>query len=236
MRALILWDVDHTLVENDGVSKETYAAAYAALAGEPPASPPRTGGRTDRAIMRQMFEDNGLVMPPWSAVDTALQQAGAERADAMRSRGWALPGVHQAISAIAADPRFIQSVLTGNIRENAQMKLSALQLQRELDFTVGAYGSDAEDRAELVAIAQRRASSRYRDAFSQHNTALIGDTPRDVDAGLRGGAVVIAVASGVHDHESLAAAGATTILPNLVDTARLMSELTPLLVPAATQL
>jgi hypothetical protein len=32
---LVLWDVDHTLIENNGVNKETYAYAFELLTGRP---------------------------------------------------------------------------------------------------------------------------------------------------------------------------------------------------------
>jgi hypothetical protein len=34
MPRLVLWDVDHTLIENAGVSKEIYATAFHALTGD----------------------------------------------------------------------------------------------------------------------------------------------------------------------------------------------------------
>lgn len=225
MPALILWDVDHTLVENAGVSKEIYAAAFTALAGEQPRQPARTGGRTDRLIMHTMFADHGLPTPAWETIAAALVQAGADRLEAMRQRGSALPGVREAIHRLAGDPRFVQSVLTGNIRPNAEMKVSALDLAEELDFAVGAYGDDADDRAELVAAAQRRAARRYGRPFAAANTVLIGDTPRDVDAAHRGGAGLIAVATGVHSTAQLEQAGAEIVMTDLSDTTQLVMHL-----------
>lgn len=55
MPLIILWDIDHTLIENAGVSKDIYAAAFAALTGVLPSRPAATEGRTDRLIMRDMF-------------------------------------------------------------------------------------------------------------------------------------------------------------------------------------
>jgi phosphoglycolate phosphatase-like HAD superfamily hydrolase len=51
---------------------------------------------------------------------------------------------------------------------------------------------------------------------------LIGDTPRDVAAALTAGVQVIAVASGRSSIEDLQAAGASKVLEDLTDTARLM--------------
>jgi hypothetical protein len=56
---LVLWDVDHTLIENGGVSKATYLLAYELLTGQRATVPPETDGRTDVAIMKSLLEDNG---------------------------------------------------------------------------------------------------------------------------------------------------------------------------------
>jgi phosphoglycolate phosphatase len=223
--ALVLWDVDHTLVENAGVSKETYAAAFEVLAGQPTSEPVHTGGRTDRLIMRDLFERHGLAVPPWEATHDALTAAGAAHAAAMHDRGTVLPGVDGALKALAEAAGVVQSVLTGNIEANARMKLVALGIDELIDFTVGAYGSDDDDRAALVSIAQQRATAAYGRTFHAGNTVLIGDTPRDVDAGERGGAHVIAVASGVDSADQLRQAGAAVVLDDLTDTARLVSEI-----------
>ena len=228
MSVLVLWDVDHTLVENAGVSKETYAAAFRSLAGVAPPAAVRTDGRTDRRIMRDLFESSGLPTPPWPEVEVALADAGAAHLEAMRSRGAALPGASSALAALAEVPNVVQSLLTGNIEPNARMKLTAVGLADVLDFSVGAYGDDSDDRAALVGLAQRRASQRYGRTFGPQNTLLIGDTPRDVDAGLRGGAHVLAVATGIDSVEVLQEAGGLLVLPDLCDTGRVVAEVTRL--------
>ncbi len=225
MRRLVLWDVDHTLVENAGISKETYAAAYETLTGEPPLTPARTEGRTDRLIMRGMFDDHRRAMPPWPEVESALSQAGAARFHALQERGCALPGAVEALKAVGRMDGVVQSVLTGNIRANAQVKLAAFGLVGWLDLDVGAYGADGGDRAELVPVARARAARAYADVDERVPTLLIGDTPRDVAAAFDSGVGVVAVASGVHDAASLAAAGAPLVLPDLRDTDAVVSSI-----------
>ena len=51
MPRLVLWDIDHTLIENAGVSKEIYSTAFAILTGQTALHAARTDGRTDREIM-----------------------------------------------------------------------------------------------------------------------------------------------------------------------------------------
>jgi phosphoglycolate phosphatase-like HAD superfamily hydrolase len=140
----------------------------------------------------------------------------------LRERGHELPGARAALTAFRSSPGIVQSVLTGNIRPNAVTKLSAFGLDEYIDFEAGGYGSDDEVRANLVAIAQERASAKYGTRFDKGNTILIGDTLRDVQAGRNGGARVIAVATGSDSVEALRAEGADIALPDLQDTRAVM--------------
>jgi phosphoglycolate phosphatase-like HAD superfamily hydrolase len=62
------------------------------------------------------------------------------------ARGRALPGAGAALAALASG-RAHQSVLTGNVRAVAEVKLAALGLRDPLDLCIGAYGDDHEERA-----------------------------------------------------------------------------------------
>ncbi|WP_042369545.1 HAD family hydrolase [Streptacidiphilus neutrinimicus] len=225
MPLIVLWDVDHTLIENCGVSKEIYAAAFAELIGHGPVHPVVTEGRTDRSIMGDLFQRHGLVPPPWAAVEQALSDAGEAREQELARRGYVLPGVRDALEQLRElGESTVSSVLTGNIRANALVKLRAFGLDEMLDLSVGAYGADGKERFELVDVARRRTAMAYALPLGTP-VVLIGDTPRDVEAGLRGGAAVVAVASGSHDPDELVAAGADTVLPDLRDTAGLLTHL-----------
>src|SRR5882724_1968212 len=52
---LVLWDINHTLIENHGVNKETYALAFNLLTGREAEQQARTDGRTEPEIMRDML-------------------------------------------------------------------------------------------------------------------------------------------------------------------------------------
>ncbi|MFW3460991.1 HAD family hydrolase [Streptomyces microflavus] len=221
MELIVLWDIDHTLIENAGVSKEIYAAPFTALAGRVPAGPARTEGRTDRLIMRDMFQRNGLAEPDWIDIERALSGAGEARLHDLSRRGTALPGVREVLKEVSVRRRWVSSVLTGNIADNARVKVAAFGLDPLLDLPVGAYGADALQRPDLVAVARERAR-QLRGAPDGVPVVLVGDTPRDVEAALVTGSEIIAVASGVHSTEELAAAGARTVLPDLTDTGRVL--------------
>jgi phosphoglycolate phosphatase-like HAD superfamily hydrolase len=217
---LVLWDVDHTLIDNGGISKEVYAATFATLTGRPPTHAVVTEGRTEPEIMRELFRAHGLELTPAQSdqVPEALAAALRSRLSQLRERGRALPGAPAVLYALARTPAVVQSVLTGNIRPNAVSKLAAFGLDQYVDFDVGGYGSDDAYRPNLVGIARGRAAAKYGVTFDPTTTVVVGDTPRDVQAGRLGGAYVVAVATGVDSLHDLRAHGADIVLPDLRDT------------------
>ena len=219
---LLLWDIDHTLIENSGVSKAIYSAAFSLLTSIEPSAPPVTDGKTDRLIMREMFASNCVEFPEWPQVHSALRAAGEMHKNQLRKIGHALPGVRKLLETIAALPGVTQTVVTGNIAENAKVKLDAFALLDLLVLDAGGYGSDSEDRAELVRLAKARSSSISGTKFDSENTTVIGDTPRDVEAAHRAGARVVAVATGPDSQDQLSSAGADAVLPDLADTSRVL--------------
>jgi phosphoglycolate phosphatase-like HAD superfamily hydrolase len=220
MPVIILWDIDHTLVENSGVSKDIYRAAFTRLVGRPPEAPVVTEGRTDRLIMRDVFADHGLAQPTWPEIEHALETSGREHRAILARRGYLLPGAREALAAVRREG-WVSSVLTGNIRANAQVKLGTFGLDALLDMLVGAYGADADERSALVPVARDRIH-RVRGLDPATPIVLVGDTPQDVLAAHHSGATVIAVATGQHTVEQLRTAGASTVLPDLSDTDALL--------------
>jgi len=212
--------VDHTLIENNGVNKETYAFAFQLLTGRQAEYPARTDGRTEPEIMRDMLGRHGIELTPEhiAAMPSALESATSAKVADLRRRGHELPGAREALSALQGTADVVQSVLSGNTMKNAFAKLSAFGLDPYIDFEVGGYGSDDIVRANLVGIARKRATAKYGMGFDQNTTVLIGDTPRDVQAGRNGGAYVIAVASVSDDADTLRREGADVVFPDLRDT------------------
>jgi phosphoglycolate phosphatase-like HAD superfamily hydrolase len=227
MRAiLVLWDIDHTLIETRGVGSQIYAEAFREVTGHQLDEMPALSGRTEPVIFREALKAHGITPgdPDLYSRFAAVQARGyAERADHLRRQGRALPGAHEALRALAREPDLVQSVLTGNTRAAAELKLAAFGLDRYLDLGIGAYGTDNETRAALVKIARHRAEEARGLRFRPETTILIGDTPNDVAAARDGGARIIAVATGHDSTTDLAAAGADTVLKDLTRTADLLT-------------
>ena len=227
---LVLWDVDHTLIENNGVNKETYARAFELLTGRRAEYPALTEGRTEPEIMHHMLLAHGI--EEWddyaARVPEIVETATLENATRLRERGHVLPGAREVLTVLQGTPGVVQSVLSGNLRPNAFTKLSIFGLDVYIDFEVGGYGSDDYVRANLVGVARDRASVKYGTVFDKTTTALIGDTPRDVQAGRVGGAYVIAVASGSDSVDVLRQEGADVVFADLRDTQAVVDAVTNL--------
>jgi phosphoglycolate phosphatase len=230
---LVLWDVDYTLVNAHGLGTRLYEMVFREMFGrELPAVAPKAG-RTDRAIVMDTLVMAGMDSPRELVDDfLAVLARQLEVVDATTDfKVSALPGAAAAIAALAADAASAvggirQSVLTGNIRPMAAMKLRRAALRDHLDLDVGAYGDVHEVRSELVPVARLAASQAYGPDFSGWSTVLVGDTPLDVEAALAAGARVVGVATGTYTEAELAAAGAHAVLPDLSDAARVRAAVT----------
>ena len=220
---LVLWDLDYTLVSADGLGTRMYEAVFLEMFGRELTAVAPKAGRTDRAIVGDTLALAGV---PVSAVDRflgALSRLAV--ADAVPGPVRPLAGAAAAISALAA-AGVRQSVLTGNIKPVAALKLERAGLRDHLDLDAGAYGDVHEVRAELVTAARVAATRVYGVDFPGSRTVLVGDTPLDVEAALATGARAVAVATGSYPAADLAAAGAHVVLPDLTDTARVVAAVT----------
>jgi phosphoglycolate phosphatase len=226
---LVLWDIDGTLLNAGGVGRDLYDVVFLQLFGRSLSAYAPMAGRTDRAIILETLTLAG-VDEPRRYVDPFIAGLGAHAPlmrSAMVSRGQALPGAASALALVGGLAH--QSVLTGNIRQLAEAKLTALGLRQGLDLCIGAYGDDHEDRAQLVEVARRRAAAVHGGsvslAFGGTSTVVIGDTPLDVAAALSAGARAVGVATGSYSAADLAAAGAHAVLPALTDASLVLEAL-----------
>jgi phosphoglycolate phosphatase len=218
-RLLVLWDVDHTLLETRGVGRAVYDRAFPAATGKPLVELAAVSGRTERDIIAETLRINGV--EPTDNMMARLADALVHGYDIareeLRAVGRALPGARDTLAGLASEPAVHQSVLTGNLREVARIKLEAFGLDSYLDLGAGAYGDDARDRAALVEVAMHRARGRTGSEFTNDNTILVGDTANDVEAGRSRDVRVIGVATGETSASALRAAGAHDVATSLAE-------------------
>jgi phosphoglycolate phosphatase-like HAD superfamily hydrolase len=222
--------------------RAAYAEAFGVVAGRPLIQLPQMAGRSESEIFFDALALNGVDVRTGEA-ELLLEPFGAELAAALLARrddlataGQLLPGAAEAVAAVAKLGQVVQTVLTGNGKPNAMLKLSAFGLDGFMDFDVGGFGSEAYPRGTLLRVARQRASEKYGVTFGEQATVYVADSARDVEAARIGGACSLAVASGRASAAELRAAGADAVLPDLTHTATLVTLITRLTSPPASRL
>lgn len=220
-RALVVWDIDGTLIGAPRSGRMLFETAVARVLGRPDVAPPSMHhGSTDHAIIERMLlgegftrEQAALLLPP---VLRELESLTTDR-DMVLAEYRPFPGSRLAIEAVAATGA-LQSYVTGNSPRRAWSKLAAFGLDRHLDMRCGGFGDGTSDRWRLVEAARRRAGllhSGEEGAFDGR-TIVIGDTINDIRAARESGASAVAVATGVFTREQLCAASPDLLLDDLV--------------------
>ena len=216
---LVLWDIDHTLVDYSGVGLRWYTAALLAATGTELSAHPDFGGNTERAISGDLLTSHGIepdeetIQRLWAELIAISERESAT----LHELGRALDGAAAALADMAGHGGVVQTLVTGNLPEISVHKLAAFGLDEHLDLAIGGYGSLSAHRPDLVPHAVSAASAKHAATFAPDAVVVIGDTPADVQAALDNGAVSVAVATGRYSAEDLRAAGAHTVLADLSD-------------------
>jgi phosphoglycolate phosphatase len=178
-------------------------------------------GRTDAAIARDLLRAAGVADGEIDAraVDVVAAAVTAyEELCPPDLSAYVAPGVADALAALAEEPEAYRlALVTGNLEPVARRKLASARIGHYFPAGQGGFGSDAEERGELPAVARARAGG-----WGRERTVVIGDTPRDIACARADGVRVIAVATGPFSAEALADAdavvdGARAVLPVLAD-------------------
>jgi len=218
---LVLWDIDGTLVRCGSVGADVFDRAIAATVGTPPPVRVPMSGKTDPQIAAEHLAAMG-----WSPVDieavlpAVLARLAAELAEAraeLAAQATLPPGVGVLLPRLAAEGGCRQSTLTGNIAPNAAVKLGVFGLERWLDLEIGAYGSDARDRRELVPVALARAEARRGWRFEPREVWVVGDSPNDLACARAAGVRCLLVATGRFGVDELAAEVPDAVAEDLAD-------------------
>jgi phosphoglycolate phosphatase len=209
---LLLFDIDGTLLE--GTTQPVAAAMRAALSDVHGVDTRmirthiETAGRTDGEIARAILLDAGVSVERIDALADAVQKHCCRSfarllPDDVTSA--VLPGVRELLDWLTAHDDVRVGLLTGNYEPIARLKLARAGIGGAFAPGQGAFGSDAEDRTALPAIARQRAGTGSA-PHPRRETIVIGDTPRDIACARADGLRCVAVASGSFTSDALTAA------------------------------
>ncbi|GAB3249169.1 HAD family hydrolase [Kineosporia babensis] len=212
--AAVLWDIDGTLLTSGGVAARAFLEAVEQVTGRAPIPDGiEFGGRIDPEIAQLLLE---TIEHDVSHVPAALahyHDLMRERTEALNSRTRALPGVQALVSELA-QAQVRQTVVTGNIRSVAAMKLAAAGLVPPIDVEAGGYGDSGATRADVAAAGlQSLFGAEWRSRAAE--CWIIGDTPRDLACARAVGTRCALVATGRTPMDALVGLGADVVLSGL---------------------
>lgn len=215
---LVLFDIDHTLVDPGGIGRYSVTRAFSELFSVKDAfSGIKMAGRTDIQIVKEALSvhrissGNGIILMILNRYLEILER----QTDKIRIK----PGVAGLLGHLESTEGFYPGLLTGNISQGARIKLAALNLNRHFPF--GAFGDDHEDRNELLPIAVDKFRMMTGMDVAFRDCIVIGDTPHDVQCATAWGAISIAVSTGPYSYESLMETEADYVVSDLREAGKL---------------
>ncbi|MEX1017274.1 MAG: HAD family hydrolase [Phycisphaeraceae bacterium] len=219
-QALILFDIDGTLMITRGAGSRCLHRAGQAVLGERFQWRPVTSGLLDPQLFHQLAQHNGIDPP--ATLHDAFRDCYLRELEAELQRIGddiiVLPGVRDLLAALhdRAGQRsdVTLGLLSGNYRTAAQLKLAAAGIDWSL-FPITVLAEDGGERNDLPAAAMRQHQLLHGKPVSPRHVVVIGDTPRDVACAAAHGCQVIAVATGRYSVEDLHTAGARHVLTDL---------------------
>jgi phosphoglycolate phosphatase-like HAD superfamily hydrolase len=221
MLTFVLFDIDGTLVSLDGAGSRSLNRAMDELLQVTDGFRDIDfAGKTDLQIIREGLDILGLADRD-DLVHSLLNRYLAHlRTEVSTGRGHVKNGVRELLSALQNLEDIYLGLLTGNAETGARLKLKHFGLNRY--FSVGAFGSDSEDRNLLLPIAVQRLRKFESVSVSHDRCVVIGDTPKDVECAHVHGSSAIAVATGTYPLKELEKTDAGLVIADLSDTEKIV--------------
>ena len=167
-------------------------------------------GKTDPAIVREIILTR---LGSTSSCDSHLESILEAYLSFLREEVWlstayrVLPGILEILQEMATRPDVMLGLATGNMEVGARIKLERGGLNPYFSF--GGFGSDSESRAALVRKGAEAAARKCGSAIQAGDVFVIGDTPRDIEAGKDAGFRTVGVGTGSYSPDQLLESGAT---------------------------
>jgi phosphoglycolate phosphatase len=223
-KRLLLFDIDGTLIDSKGAGIRSLKSVLRQKFG---VTDDLTGieiaGRTDTGIVHQILRKQNIPVTEENTAGFLEMYLEFLVGELPQRQGQLLPGVAELLPRLAARPKNVLALLTGNLRRGAQLKLAHYGIWDFFEF--GAFADDHHDRNHLGPFAQERARAAHRVDFAAANIDVIGDTPHDIACGKAIGARTIAVTTGSFSREQLSQHQPDFIFRDFSDVENVLAEL-----------
>jgi len=212
---ICLFDIDGTLLASGGAGKAALESAFEHEFGAPVRIHIPYSGRTDRAIIRDLFRAHDI--PETTENAERILRAYLRRLpeSLKRNQGRVLPGIHDLLQALRGKEKVKVGLLTGNVRAGAETKLGHFGLFEHFSF--GGFGDLHFERDDVAREALSHVHLHVGPHILPDQVWVIGDTPHDVTCARAIGARVVAVATGSHPRAELTACDPDLVLDDLSD-------------------
>ncbi len=226
---LFLFDLDGTLLLSGGAGLRAMETVFMDLFNLPGAFEGiRPDGKIDPAIFREIIKHREVDVADLDEAVARLSKEyikELEKEMPISKEAVLMPGMPQLLEKLSSMEDVQLALLTGNLEKGARIKCARFDLNKYFPF--GAFGSDHENRAELVRISAKRAAAYIdKPVPLDKNIVVIGDTPRDVECGQAYNATTVAVATGNYSLEQLEKTGADFLFEDFSDTEKVIAVLT----------
>jgi phosphoglycolate phosphatase len=210
---LILFDIDGTLIDSGGAGTRSLDLSLKELFSVDNAFEGISmAGKTDTQIIKEGLLKHGIsVNGNIDAVITAYLKY--LRKEIHNDRKHVKPGIYDLLNNVSFIKDVVSGLLTGNLEAGARIKLEPFKLNEY--FLSGAFGSDDEDRNNLLPVAVKRFEVLFKRKIQIDDCIVVGDTPRDVECAHIYGAMCIGVATGPYSFTDLKEAGADYVVQDL---------------------
>jgi phosphoglycolate phosphatase len=224
-KKLILFDIDGTLILSGGVVARLMAESVSEELSVPISwNILDFVGNTDRGIIHTLLRRSGVSESILEEMTDQILAIYLKRLKITLKKNdviQVLPGVKKLLARLHDDEQFALGLVTGNIIEGAQLKLSVDHLFDY--FPIGAFGDDDLNREQLPPIAIQRAEKYYQHFFERSDIWIVGDSANDIRCAQINHLKSLAVASGHIKREILETSRPTAILSNLSDSKKVIS-------------
>jgi phosphoglycolate phosphatase-like HAD superfamily hydrolase len=177
-------------------------------------------GRTDRAIARDLLQQHGLEDCDANFRRFVRAYLGHLPQSLASRPGCVLPGVANLLERLRRRGNVAIGLLTGNLRDGATTKLRHYAIDHFFSF--GGFGDRHLDRDDVARDAVTEIARHVSPSFAPDRIWVLGDTPLDVRCARAIGARVLAVATGLHSRDELAAESPDLLLDELSDAEALL--------------
>lgn len=217
--ALVLWDIDGTLVDVKGAGRRAFIHGIEKAWGVvDDLADVQFAGATDLGVLASLRAR--LHLPEQHTRAFFEHMAAALEANLLAGGAASPVAGGRDVVRTLAERGVPQGLVTGNARATAFVKLRAAGYD-QATFAFGAFGDEHADRNELA----RRVLVRAREQACPEDVRmfLVGDTAKDVEAAKAIGATAIALLRRPDERAAIVAAGADHVVEQLDDVLTLVT-------------